>query len=501
MEKTKGKKINLYISCSTKSDVLSNQKKTINNLRDELNEEYAKNGFVVKINTVGYDDPESRENIYRIFIHHTADIVVFLVAAKSDKKEMDRLERELERVVKRHNKESRPEILIYLPKDAKGSLSGKAEKMIKENQINIKKIEDADSLKVSVEQNIRAYIDSYDMLKKVKRWAILRSWALFPGTPVLLILTIIIICWLYNYWSQKRLLIAGGGSAEHFIEYYAKSHTGKNDVTKGMFRIYSPIPSRNAYRLLTEETQMDIVDENYENRSFYTIILSAGEANIYDFLRCGPTKDTNIKKNNIKKFREVGVVIGIHMGMDSLVVYSKIQDSLSKMPRRILPDALNDSIISLGKDILYTTNVGSGTLGAYNESFKSKHKDTIVPLEDHVFYSSNSIERDSNNNKWIALGSQYYSPKHKVTDGVDTTFVDSVKPKQVYIYFMKYKEKNIDKFVIPKETKKFLEDIGIPDKTIEEIENSRVDDTTTILFDHFCADTTCKAPNHIHQKK
>lgn len=409
------------------------------------------------------------------------------------------LKKELKHACSRYKDYRRPEILVYIQDGVDKFLKEDIHKILIINGLGSGTIEETEELIADVEEKIEKYIDSYYVLKKIyknerrKKRAvkvafisiILFFFAL--GTIILLLLK-----------TEKRLLIAGGGSAEHFIVSYAKSKTGNESVTKDIFRIYSPIPSRNAYRLLTEETQMDISENNYKNRHFYTIILSAGKANIYDFLRCGPTKDTNIKNNNIKDFRKIGVVIGIHIGFDSLVVYSKMPNSISRMPKKILPDALNDSIFSLGKDIIYTTNIGSGTLNAYNECFKANNKDTIVPLEGHVFYSSNPIECVGNNNKWIALGSKYYSPKHGSSDGIDTTVVDNVKPKPVYVYFLKYKDEN--RYVIPKETQKFLKDIGISDAKIKEIEKSQVNDTT-ILFDCFCAGTACKDINHIHLNK
>lgn len=498
------KKINVYISCSTKNEDLNNQKKKITELCADLNNEYAEKKDNVSIKVVGYDDPESRDEVFRDFTKKTADIVVFLVD-KDCGDEQKRLEDELDSVVERHKNESRPEILIYLPKEAEGSLSDKAKKILNYNQINIKRIEDTDSLKESVENNIQAYINSYDMLKNAKFLRSLKR-TLIIGMAALVIggVSIIAVFYYKEYIeaSQPRLLIAGGGSAKNLInfEYLNEGDTNKKDKLEKIDEhwIYSPIPSRNACRLLTEETVMDIEENDYKNRNCYTVILSARKADIYDFLRCEKTIDPKIKKENIEDFKKIGVVIGIRMGVDPLVVYSKIQNTLSKMPKRISPDALKNSIISLGKDKLYTTNIGSGTLEAYNECLK----DSIKPLDNHVFYSSNRIERDNNNKKWIALGSKYYSPKHVDLDSIDTTYVDSVEAKQVYIYFLKYKSVKNANYELPEATKKFLERIHINNSLIVSIKNLQPKNTdTTILFDYFCADKTCKDKSHTHFNK
>ena len=70
----------------------------------------------------------------------------------------------------------------------------------------------------------------------------------------------------------------------------------------------------------------------------------------------------------------------------------------------------------------------------------------------------------------------------------------NVQSKPIYIYFMLYKDKDSDTYILPKSTKRFLKKIvENDDKLLNEIRriNSKntsvinINDTTTILYDSF----------------
>ena len=459
------KKINLFIACSTKSDVLSEQKSEIVNLCKKLNSEYAKNHQDVSINAVGYDDLERRLRVFKKYIQKNAHIVVFLV----DDTLGGFLENELEGAVRQGKRFRRPELLVYLSENIDKSSESKVKKILEKDGLLFDPLKGTENLKDSIEKRIRGYVNSYDSKRSEQFWTKVVICVLLP----LLIMLMIIAPWfLYKYKTaeQKRLLIAGGGSAKNLIEeiYLNKgNHALKKKLGDNTYWIYSPIPTGSAYRLLTEETVMDIQDSNFKKRGYYTVILSAGKATNSSFLR-----------DDVKSFRKIGVVIGIQVGMDSLCVYSNNvikKDSVISYLKTIVPVKRNvnpDTTVNV-----YTTNVTSGTLRAYEKILQ----DTILPH--YIFYSTTTI----NDSSWLALGSKYYYPKN---DSVNSYCLDTM-PKPVYIYFMKYrsKEQGEVKYVLPKATKKFLKGIHIPNIVIDSVINFVPTSDTIILFDHFRTDS------------
>lgn len=466
------KKINLFIACSTKSDVLSEQKSEIVNLCKKLNSEYAKNYQDVSINAVGYDDLERRLRVFKKYIQKNAHIVVFLV----DDTLGGFLENELEGAVRQGKRFRRPELLVYLSENIDKSSESKVKKILEKDGLLFDPLKDTEKLKDSIEKRIRGYVNSYESKRKELLWTKMRFWGL-SVLPFVLLLSI----WLffkYKTAEQKRLLIAGGGSAKNLIEeeFLNKgNHALKKKLGDNTYWIYSPIPTGSAYRLLTEETVMDIQDSNYKKRGYYTVILSAGKATDSSFLR-----------DDVKSFRRIGVVIGIQVGMDSLYVYSNKSELVdSNYVMAYLKPSVSakrniqsKTAIVPNSVIVYTTNVTSGTLRAY----ESIRQDTI--RTHHIFYSTTTIKDSS----WLALGSKYYYPKNV---GVNSYCLDTM-PKPVYIYFMKYRsiEQGEVKYVLPKATKKFLNGIHIPDIVIDSVNNFVPTSDTIILFDHFRTDST-----------
>ena len=476
------KRVNLYIVCSTKSDVLLDQKRSIISLCQKLNKEYAlqNSGDVVNITAVGYDDPENEGVVSKKFIDRNADLVVFLFDKSHSEKERERMERKLADALHKYRNNRRPEILVYLPKDAEKTLSDKTRKLLGTQPINIKQFEDTDLNEV-VDHNIRAYVNSYEMIHNARREAILtKIFAVFLAFALLGIIALLTIMWVnakkdVQIERQKRILIAGGGSAKNFI--VEKKHN-----LKDRYWIYAPMASGNAYRLLTEETAMDTLEKRY-----YTVLLSAGKTGDSSFFRNDQVKkNEDIKAQEVKRFRNFGVIVGVHMGMDSLVVYSSHVLS-NKNNGSISISDLKD-IYKKWKDHIYTTNENSGTLNAYNNLINTKIK------PNKIFYSSETIEDTS----WIALGSSNYHPKNDGNNIYKYIVKDEkVEAKPIYVYFIKYRSQKDGSYTFPEEVKRFLSGalyFDIPD--LDNLTNNLVNsDSTNILFDVFCLDTNCKTHN------
>lgn len=465
----KTKRINLFISCSTKSDVLTKQKKEITDLCNVLNIEYAKSNGNISIKAVGYDDPERRKKVFERFIRSNADIVLFLVDKDNSEKQKAVLFRELKKACSSHKENRCPEILVYMPDDVELSTKEEIQDILKKNGLSINTLKDDTSLVNNVEDNIRRYVNSYNILRDIHIWTIIKRYSVVAA--IILLGGTIIFFSLYCTEKQKRLLIAGGGSAKELIE--CKYGRG---ILDDKYWIYAPIPSGSAYRLLTEETKMDIKKGEYNNRDYYTVILSADKAEQSDFL----------KDNSFSDFKKTGIVVGIHIGFDTLAIYH---------PKRVVIDTNNikEYIKSILRDTnknihIYTTNEKSGTLNAYNKYLDT----TIIPPSDSaVFYSKKTID----DNRWIALGSKYYGPENKDID----TFLVRGERKQVYIYFMKYKNTGSKSYELPSATEKFLEKLGIPEDAIKSVKETQkpLESNTGIIFDNYCVVENCDC----HKKK
>lgn len=530
MEKSKHKKINLYIVCSNKSEGLSKQWEDIVKWSKDIDVKYAEkeneNGFSVDIHTVGYRSPEDRDTVADSFIKYKADIVVFLIDEQKDWWVMKQLDRAL-RLRRRY---CRPEILVYISNSTLEKRND-IQTILKENSISLHTVNE-ETLKTSIENNIRAYVDSYDMQRQTQKEAKRR--------PIYIIVFFLLVCALLflihnkivsklNYektvLKQPRILVAGGGSAKTLIEQrYMSDDDQIDNIQKHPFWMYSPIPTRSGYRLLTEEAAMDINNNDYKKRNYYSVSVAAKKAKDDDFLQYNIIKKDSIatkedslatannRRKAIEEFRKTGVVMGIHMGMDTLFVYSKNVAELQKLS---LVDTLKlGEIICryMDSSIIYTTNAGSGTLVPYVSFLKSylncdtcrktgkinkklvdeKIKQLEAAEHGRIFYSLDTIDKD----QWIALGSRYYAPPI----ACDTIIVFNAKPKPVYVYFMRYRElKESTQYVLPKEMRSFLKGIGIGKNVIDAISNYPVNDNSDslkILFDNICIDTTCNIEEH-----
>lgn len=241
------KKVNLFISCSTKSNVLTKQKKDITDLCNNLNIEYSQNRHSVNVSAVGYDDPEQRTKVFNSFLQRNANIVLFLVDKDNNEKQKNILFEELRQACKSYRYNRCPEILVYLPNDVEESVRKEIQDILKKNGLSINTLDD-NSLVNNVEDNIRKYINSYNILHNIHFWAKFKLWASYLLFPVLGVAIGLYI--LYSTEKQKRLLLAGGGSAYNLIK---EEYLGGDDskIKKDRFIIYAPIPSGNAYGLLS----------------------------------------------------------------------------------------------------------------------------------------------------------------------------------------------------------------------------------------------------------
>ena len=479
MKKNKNTKtINLFIACSTSSETLNIQKEKIVKLCKKLSVEFAKDERVT-INSVAYDDLERRMKVFNNYIKRKADIVVFLV----DDNLGSFLKEELEQAVKRGRKYRRPELLVYVSDNIEEKPKQKIESILEKGGWLYDRPTNTDDLISDVEKRIRGYVYSYDSIRK--KQSSFRVWSWIVG---LLVIFAIAGCALLGYLyhtkpESKKLLVFGGGSARNYIE---KRYLGEQKLIKTNPKIwwYAPMPSGDAYRMIAEN--IINLEDDYKNSLYYPVIISAAKAD-------SASRFTSYFE--VKEFRDRGVVIGVHLGNDTLVVYG----SKSLFDSPYIDHSTLDSLIH-DKDLeisIRKTSDNSGTFQAY-------FNDTICPsLKNYtnnpdLFFSDQTVIA---NKKWIALGSAYYKPKNNL-DSISHSLVKGPNDyvfKEIYLYFVLYRDKNTDDYMLPTATLEFLDKLRVIDGIIDGngnalIKNGQINpeiasrinaDTTIIMFDDF----------------
>lgn len=478
------KTINLFIACSTSSETLSVQKERIVKLCKKLSAELSKEEQVT-INSVAYDDLERRMKVFNNYIKRKADIVVFLV----DNDLGSFLEEELEQAVRRGRIYHRPELLVYVSENIQEEPKQKIENILERGGWLYDRPSNTDDLLADVEKRIRGYVYSYDSIRKKQS-----SFRLWSWIACLLAVSAIVGCALLGYLyhtkpESKKLLIFGGGSARNYIEKRYLTPQGQDSINRLIkanpeMWWYAPMPSGDAYRMIAEN--IINLEGDYKNSLYYPMIISAGKAD------SASSFTSYLEKN---QFREGGVVIGVHLGNDTLVVYGS--DSMFDAP--FIFHSTLDSLIRY-KDTELTIRKTSDNSG----TFKAYFNDKICPsLRDYtnkpdLFFSDQTLIEDK---RWIALGSAYYRPKNDL-NSISRSFVKDSSDyvfKEIYLYFVLYKDRSTDTYLLPTATLEFLDKLKITDRIIDTIGNSLIkngqinpkitsriiSETEAILFDEF----------------
>lgn len=448
-------RINLFVVCPQDSDDLKKRKEEIKKLCLHLNMEFAKDGKKTEIIPVTYDDPERKEEVWTSHIKHKADIIIFMVENELDTS----ISEELKLAARRSRIYDRPELLVYTNND---ETQKKIENILGKNGWIYNLPKDNDDFIESVEKRLTDYVRKYKNRRLVQK-------ALKVSGYVILILSAIAIYIAYRNFvaNQQRLLIVGGGSARRYIE---NSILQKKDGLKSLFWLYAPMPSGDSYRIIAEEIIKNY--ESYRRRPYYPIVISAQQA----------TEDKFTRNYSSKEFYKKGIVIGVHLVDEPLVIYASENaiDSCDTHQGKAIETAVLNSIIEeqipilLKRDpqaidslpIIFTTSENSGTLNAYlnacgNTILNSYLRACDFIKEHHFFSDIDTLSRQNPGKEWIALGSLYYPPQIENGETIDTLTLcngeNIVEPKRIYVYFMLYKDEHNDTYVLPKATKGFIE--------------------------------------------
>ena len=458
------KTINLFIACSPTSDVLNEQKEALVKLCREMNTELASVGKGFYIKPIAYENPERRIRVFKEHIRHD-DIVIVLVDNRRDEVLVD----ELDETLKRQKIYNKPEVFVFASNEIEKNkiYYDEIKRICADGGWLYELIQNTNILLDSVKEKIYRFVRSYKSIRILQIKSKLKH---FWWIPTLILIGISLIIGHILIETQealekaetKRLLIVGGGSARNFIE---ESLLKQKNGLSTEYWLYAPMPSGDAYRMLTEE----IINSNndYKNHPYYPIVVSAGKA---------PDSSAFLKQIFTgKKFKEKGIVLGIYLGVDPLVVYG--HNSIIDDTGFILPTQL-DRLIENSDITIWATSMNSGTLKAYMEECEKITKDTKLSF----FSDIDTIQLKDN---WIALGSQYYHPKYD-NNSTNQAVVYNTNheriTKPVYVYFMLYEDNGL--YRLPNATEGFLTAIGV--EKIDKILS--VNDSVCknrILYDNF----------------
>ena len=489
--------INLFVACPKNSDNLKKQKQDIKEICLNLNIDFANEGRNIKIVPVTYDDPERREEVGKKHVKFKADIVICLVDDELD----EIIVEDLKRAAKYSSMRDRPDLLVY---SNNSTSDEKIEQIIGQNGWIYYLPKNEEDFKESIKKKLTEYARQYKYRRLIQR--LIKGLNCFI---ILLLVSLIVGAFFYLKAIQHRLLIVGGGSARRYIE---ESLLQQKDGLKTMFWLYAPMPSGDSYRIMAEEIIKNY--EDYKNRPYYPIVISSQKA----------TGDRFTRNYTNKEFYRKGIVIGIHLADDPLVVYTSKNaiDSCNTHQGKAIETAVLNSIIEeqvpillqrnpLAIDslpIIFTTSENSGTLNNYlktcGNAIINSYLRACDSIKEHHFFSDiDTLSRQNPGKEWIALGSLYYPPKNDKNDTIfKLTLCDNesiVEPKQIYVYFMLYKDEHNNTYVLPKATKGFVETLynkqNNNKNTKESFESyiNRIYDTilnnnqngTRILYDNF----------------
>ena len=271
--------------------------------------------------------------------------------------------------------------------------------------------------------------------------------------------------------NQKNMLLFVGGASE--ISYLDSECSKKVrdldstivDTTKHVFSkneypnsMYLHMSSGEALNVLVEEA---IMPKSIKSQKFCPICLSAMRADDSMFTE-------TCTKDQIEK---AGKIVGYYLGEDSLVIYAQNLEELESVgvdphAKEITKTQLEKLLKRANKSYrIFTTSKRSGTYFAYNKEVN------LDNIENRKFFSSQSSQNyfGAPEQHCIILGTKLYYPTE-----LEPYFDESVRKlylvhdddhkiiytHPLYLYFMAYKEDNIeDEYIVPERVLGFLKTV------------------------------------------
>lgn len=249
-----------------------------------------------------------------------------------------------------------------------------------------------------------------------------------------------------NKLAEKEpvLLFAGGGSVKGFIQ----SSFGNTALDNG---IYMPMASTIAWSLIAEEPSVGRYEDYDEKnpRPYYLVLLSAEKATANQLIR-----DSMEFKNRI------GYLIEIQIGESPLkVAYQNVPelDNLKKLGNMVSSSELKKILCNPTYQIYTTAPETSATWRRYNTILQSK----LQSLKNVKFFEkTDDITAFIGN--YIILESSTYYAEHIHTPRINVCDTNNqLITCPMFIYFVAYKTKNGDVYVVPEKVRSLLTGLGM----------------------------------------
>lgn len=462
--------ISIFVSGSKK---LKDHRLRLKALVNNLNGENRLKGIPVTLNMFSYVNLGDNQTDYDDFIKNKSDMVIFLVEDRMGEKTKE----EFLLAAEAQKKSGTPKILVFMREfHEKTPEIEEVDRLVSANSnsyyVDYSNLEDLEyKAKERLTQEVNAWMDknrvsSKGKIKTYKAWAWLATLGLVAAL-------------LYGIWSSLNrnndvtLLFIGGGSAVRCLE---EAYPEVGNVYKYDNSICIAVPTSTSWPIITSEVMQHhgIKGENVM-KTFFPICLSAMRADETDFL----------KMSSREQFINKGSVLSYLLGDDELTLYVKRsysnelindKDSISAQELAAFIKA-----ISQQKVMIFTTEVGSGTLTNYqrilepygitiSKSTLGEHVDKFTDLT-----PKSKIRRDET--PYIMLGSHYYVAKEVYDEGDCRPIIvldenGQVVKKTNYLYFAGYYEDGGSSFWIPNAMVKLLKKLDPRFSSI--IKNNRI---------------------------
>ena len=458
------KKVSIFVAGAKD---LKEQRLRLKALANDLSDEYSRNGEAVNVHVCSYENFGDNQIDYDAFIEHTADLVIFVLKDRIGSK----TEEEFLLAAKRYRQSGTPEIMVFLHTfDEKTPEIGHIEGLVNATlEKYYTEYSSTDELIFKAKERIEKFVTekysskSKPLIKSPKERGRLSKLTSYLGWFVAFLLLVLFLFRMLFPSTKPVLLFAGGGTVDNYIRRY---HSNV-DIRNYHGSIYAHMPSSNAWFLLTEEVLTPQTTVNNEVMyKFFPICLSSEKATESSFLSVC-TKE---------QFMQVGHVISLLLGNDTLRICAKKTEELSRVCKNLPLGYVTTGELAELLDLytaqqwnIFNTSVGSGTRQAYQTALTKYGCDfSVLPSRRYTAETGLDII-NAEGEPYVVLGSECYmvnqlAPEIRNGSCVSLQVVDDQNNfimKPIYLYFIAYNHSRSrsNDLWIPEETVSLLKDL------------------------------------------
>jgi hypothetical protein len=424
---------------------------------NNLNGENRLKGCPVTLNMFSYVNLGDNQAEYDDFIENKTDIALFLVEDRMGEKTKE----EFLLATKASKKKGTPKIYVFMKEFKERTPEIDAvERLVNEHSdsyyVEYSNLEDLESkVKDRLTEEIDSLMENTGESPK-KRIRNLRIWSWLATLAGLFFFLLFLSDFFVNK-NKVTLLFIGGGSAVSCLEEEFPEIGNVYDYENS---ICIAVPTSSSWPIVnTDVMQHHAIKNDRFTHPFFPVCLSAMEADESMFL----------KMSSKSQFINKGSVLAYHIGDDYLATYVKktyhnsIIDGKDSIGVKDLAALLRD--VSKDGVMIFTTEVGSGTLTYYQKSLNPYNitisKEVLGDKVDKFtdLTPKSIIRRDET--PYIMMGSRYYVAKEVYDEG-DCRSIKILDEngeaisKSIYLYFAGYNVDGGTSFWIPDEMVAFL---------------------------------------------